>query len=74
MRIAVIADGVPARDEFANQVGASARETPDHKKRSMHGMSLEQIEQARRDARIRSIVKRQRDRADRCLLYTSRCV
>jgi hypothetical protein len=65
MRISVIADGVPARRDFANQIRARARETPDHEKCRVGGMSLEQIEQRGRDARIRPIVERQRDRAAR---------
>ena len=63
MRLSVIPYGVAAGKHFARQRRAPADKIADHKECGAHPVAIEQIEELRRDGRIRAIVKGERELA-----------
>jgi hypothetical protein len=55
----VVTDYVAFRFDPAEYFGMALRTFPDNEKRGRHVLALQQIEQARREPRVRAVVERQ---------------
>ena len=63
VRVAVERDGVPAREDLANEIGALLGLAADHEERRLRLRLVEQIQDRRGRARARAVVERERHAA-----------